>query len=1121
MTELEPAPETQPAGAALRLQLCGTPAVLAPGGAPLALSATDAALLAYLAIEGPTSRQRMLALLWPDESAELVRNRLRQRLFALKRRLGIEAVTGTLTLALSPALQWPGFAHEASERPFLGDVADAAELGGLADWLAAVRERLQAQRRERLAAQASVLEQQGRLDEAIVAAGQLLALEPCLEHAHRRLMRLHYLRGDRAAALRAFDHCEQVLKHEVGATPSPETLELLAQIDRVGPPRAPSPRLAVPATVLRPPRLVGRDAEWVRLQAAWERGQGIVLIGEAGMGKTRLLADLLRAQARPGSALLVAARPGDERVPYALWSRLLRSLLARRSQPMLPAVQAELARLLPELPQAQRQPGIGHDDAARTRFIGALQATLADAVAAGLCALALDDLHFADAASLELAQQLAGSAGLRWLVAFRGAEAAAPALALADTLCTRLQAETVTLGALAADAVAELVGSLGIVALDAPALAAVLHQRSGGNPLFLLETLKALLLGTPGAPDVRALAALPASGPIGRLIARRLGQLSREALQLARCAAVAGQDFSAALAAHVLEVKPQALAPAWAELETAQMLRDGAFAHDLVGEAALSSVPAPIARELHRRVAAWLQAQQAAPARVAAHWLAAGEALHAAPQLAEAGRQALRALRLREGLDYLDQAQAIHGQAGDADAQCALIDELISPAMLASSFEHVQRLVEQATQNAGTERQHSMTLRSLGSLLAQRCEYDRATEIGRQALDWALAARDRACELGARSLLAEVLAAQCQSGEAESMLQPIEAWVHEHGSGAQRLVYVVALAKVLHGGGQVAQALDQWQRAIDIARQTGAAHALPDVLMARGGTLWLSGRVQEARDSHIEGWQLLRDVPGDAVSMRTLTIQLQILDRQLGHYTSSLAHAEQVLTDPAAGAGEIDEVRLAQAFAFCDLGQPTRVRQLLSHAQAPTHPLNELLWKEVAALPPQPAAPHVDARRLALGAAADAAGRWTGRNLLTAWRIQARLADDDQAVAAARRGADVASACGIRGQQLVFQALLAQRLARLGDKAQAVRLARDSWQLMTEFCPGMVYRGVVWQALLDVLRPHDAALGRVIARSAAEWIGRTAAEQVPPGYRDGFLRLNPFNASLLAAAAAA
>ena len=92
-------------------------------------------------------------------------------------------------------------------------------------------------------------------------------------------------------------------------------------------------------------------------------------------------------------------------------------------------------------------------------------------------------------------------------------------------------------------------------------------------------------------------------------------------------------------------------------------------------------------------------------------------------------------------------------------------------------------------------------------------------------------------------------------------------------------------------------ALDQWQRAIDIARQTGAAHALPDVLMARGGTLWLSGRVQEARDSHIEGWQLLRDVPGDAVSMRTLTIQLQILDRQLGHYTSSLAHAEQVMVD--------------------------------------------------------------------------------------------------------------------------------------------------------------------------------------------------------------------------------
>ena len=61
-------------------------------------------------------------------------------------------------------------------------------------------------------------------DDALTHAHELLALEPTSEEAHRRVMRLHYLAGDRAAALLAFDHCERVLKDEVGASPSAETL---------------------------------------------------------------------------------------------------------------------------------------------------------------------------------------------------------------------------------------------------------------------------------------------------------------------------------------------------------------------------------------------------------------------------------------------------------------------------------------------------------------------------------------------------------------------------------------------------------------------------------------------------------------------------------------------------------------------------------------------------------------------------------------------------------------------------------------------------------------------------------------------------------------------------------
>ena len=1106
------------------LHLCGLHRVVATAGKCVVLERRDAAMLALLAIEGPTARARVKALLWPDESPEDVRGRLRQRIYALKRKLGVETISGTSTLATAPALAWPGFDGEPLDGALLGD-DDYADLPEFADWLRATRQRLQSLRRERVAGEASSLELEGRLAEAIACAERLLVLEPLQEHAHRRLMRLHYLRGDRAAALLAFDHCERALKDDVGATPSTETLDLLAQIERSQALAEPTPRRVVPASVLRPPRLVGRDAEWAVLQAAWERGDAVVVVGEAGMGKTRLVDDLLRAHASaPGRALQASARPGDERVPYALLGRLLRSLLATRTEALADGVQTELARLLPELPQ--RTLTGANDGGAQARFVGALESTLRDAVVAGLEAVALDDLHFADSASLEMTQHLTGIPGLRWLAAFRGAEIGPAAQALVATLTTRLRAEPLVLQPLTSAQVAELLDSLGLVgvgaldAVDATAFAGALHHRTGGNPLFLLETLKAWLLqrepNCGGTRAVGMLARLAPSGNALRLIERRIGLLSRDAVRLARCAAVAGQDFSATLAAQVLDVNPLDLADAWTELESAQVLRDGAFAHDLIFDAARASVPQPIARALHRRIAELMAREGGvAPARLAAHWLGAGEELRAAPHLAEAGRQALRALRLREGIDYLDQAQAIYGRAGDADAQCSLIDELVSPAMMASAFDNVQRLVEQAARSASSDRQRAMTLRSLSSLLEQRCEYDRATETCREALDAALAARDRACELGARALLAELLCERCQAGEAQEMLRPIESWVNEYGSAEQQIVYADAMAKVLQDGGTLAHALDQWQRAIDIARASGASHALPNLLVTRATALIFTGRAQEGRDAIVEGKQLLHDIPEDSMILRSFTIRLQVIDRMLGHYSSSLMLGQRVLSDPAAGPAEIEEVRLPLAFAFCDLGQPTRARQLLSQTRAPAGSYMALFWKEVGAQVPQPGAQLEEACRQALDAAAEALSKWSGRTLLTAWRIRARHGQDEIAVAAARHGIEFASASGMQGQQLVFQALLARRLAKLGDTSQAVWLARDSWRLMADFCPGLVYRGVVWRALIEVLEQRDAALARAIAHHAADWIFRTATEHVPPAYRESFLHRNPFNAFLL------
>jgi hypothetical protein len=114
-------------------------------------------------------------------------------------------------------------------------------------------------------------------------------------------MRLHYLRGDRAGALLAFDRCERTLKDEVGTRPSEETLSLLRTVEQAHP-HSWIAGQALPASALRPPRLIGRDAEMSELARAWAAGHLFVVTGQAGSGKSRLLDAFAEARRRADPA---------------------------------------------------------------------------------------------------------------------------------------------------------------------------------------------------------------------------------------------------------------------------------------------------------------------------------------------------------------------------------------------------------------------------------------------------------------------------------------------------------------------------------------------------------------------------------------------------------------------------------------------------------------------------------------------------------------------------------------------------------------------------------------------------------------------------------------------------
>ncbi|EHR69773.1 DNA-binding transcriptional activator of the SARP family [Burkholderiales bacterium JOSHI_001] len=645
-------PRESEAAAAVHLTLAGAATLHGPAGPLVALGPRDAALLAWLALEGVTPRAKLASLIWPEHDIAAGRNNLRQRIFKLRKHAGTDVVIGSAGLQLAASVE-----HDLGDAEgLLADVPD--EVGGeFSNWLAQQRQRRRDRVRRALVELIEMAEQAKDYADALTHATELMALEPLSEDAHRRVIRLHYLSGDRAAALLAFDRCERVLKDEVGTQPSPQTLALLATLSSAGP-QANAVACPVPASVLRPPLRAGRDDVWAALCTSRETGATVLLAGEPGMGKSRLLNDLVQESVGGNRWLATCtARAGDATVPFATLARLVRTLLERSGIAPPPEIREALAHVMPEWSDARKPIQVDP----RTRVAGALEYLWSQARNRGLCASVVDDLHAADDASVEALQGLISCGLGGWILAMRRTEIGPTT----TTLLNRLEAAPGTLclelSPLSATEIETLLESLGVDGLVGGAHAEALSRLTGGNPLYILETIKAAL----SAPEGIARGAWPSAPNVLRLIQKRLAHLSSPGLQVARCVAVAGQDSSPPLIAAVLGQRPIELADAWLEVEAAQLLRDGQFAHDLMAQATLATLPSAIARSLHADVALWLEGQGAEPGRISAHWLAASEPRRAVPTLLAAAGKARDAWRSTEAAAFFEKAAGILREAGD------------------------------------------------------------------------------------------------------------------------------------------------------------------------------------------------------------------------------------------------------------------------------------------------------------------------------------------------------------------------------------------------------------------------------------------------------------------------
>jgi predicted ATPase/DNA-binding SARP family transcriptional activator len=638
--------------ARLNLRLLGDFEARLGSGPPLRLRARKTqALLAYLASPpGQThTRDKLASILWGDRSQPQARSRLRGSLFILRRVLvpanprclvvDNEAVTlnadavdiDAVAFARLVQVDDPDALSGAVEL-YRGDFLEGLAFRGalFEDWLSAERERL---RELAVAAMAKLLAHRQRsavsVESALQTALRLIALDPLLEPVHRSVMRLYDRLGRRGAALRHYQVCVGVLQRELGVEPEEETKQLYQEILRRR-----SSRVATSepftsgdsppsATVRRRPwilgtdgPLIGRGREMARIRAALEeaasgRGQVVVVAGEEGVGKTRLIAELASEAAGMNARILIGRGHESEQIlAFGLWTDALAigpELVNDAWLKTVPlATRRELGRLLPKLAPAEDEPAPSPD---YLKLFEGVRTLLGHVTARQLTVLILEDLHWADEMSIRLLAFI-GRRLQAWrllLVATARDEDLAEAPMLQRTL-HELEGEPhvamVTVGPLSRDDTISLVKALSRRGRDEVAdLVERVWRISSGNPFVVVEAMRvaaqdALLPG----PEV-----LPVPERVRDLIGRRLDRLDERQRELAALAAVIGREFEFGLLHHVSECGEEETARGVEELTRRRVLHNVGdcldFTHDRVREVAYSRILRTRRQLLHRRVA--------------------------------------------------------------------------------------------------------------------------------------------------------------------------------------------------------------------------------------------------------------------------------------------------------------------------------------------------------------------------------------------------------------------------------------------------------------------------------------------------------------------------------------
>jgi DNA-binding CsgD family transcriptional regulator/tetratricopeptide (TPR) repeat protein len=584
--------------------------------------------------------------------------------------------------------------------------------------------------------------------------------------------------------------------------------------------------------------LVGRERERGALEAALARlrvGQGglVLLAGEAGVGKTRLVEGVLRVH---GVAFVRGDAPERPSPPYGPIGAALRAAL--RVDPHAFDDCGPLARYLSILlPERGGRPGGGD----RATVFEAVRCALGSVARRAPTIVFLDDLQWADATTCELLPALAAGLEDEQLLmvgAYRSDEIARghPLRLMRADLRRAGRLEELALDPLDLEGTSELAARV-FGAAPARSLARTLHDRTQGFPLFVEELCTALaaagrVVDTGTGLELVGGDQLPLPDTLRDAILARAQRLSTDARRVLEVASVAGPRLDLALVAELAgeaAIDEPVSAGILVEVEPGV----AAFRHTLAREAFYRDIPWGRRRELHLRLAELLDERGARPAVLAEHWLAAQRPAPARLALLAAAQEFHAAHAYRDALEWCRRALDLW-PASEEDGRLALLDRLGRCAELSGELGAAARAWEEVAEARRAE-DDTGAVTELERRLAVVYDLQGSSER-------ALAARQRAAEGFARlgrdaDAAAELLAAASQleaMGSLTAALELVERGA-VHAKRAQRRDLV---AHALGLEGSIRAKLGQLDDGARLARD-GLSIALTESLTEAATELYL------------------------------------------------------------------------------------------------------------------------------------------------------------------------------------------------------------------------------------------------------------------------------------------